>query len=176
MKLLVLISFAVLISAAAVINAYGVAKFNDPCLDISANVAIGHAGDCKKFWRCFDNMPGNLQTCPSGTYFNPKKSYCTTDSSVCRKSHDFVKPVVPLPPVQKPIEGNYDSVPGDIGICASCKGRSLGFAVPILGICEKYCVCGTNTIHICPGKLYFNAEKQVCDERKASGCKPLIYM
>lgn len=64
------------------------AKLADPCLQISGNVAVAFVGDCRMYWRCYDNH-GILYMCAEGTYFHPKKSYCTADRSFCHIINNY---------------------------------------------------------------------------------------
>lgn len=129
-------------------------------------------GDCRKFWHCYDKLPGKINTCEEGTYFHPTKTYCTTDSSFCRNG-ELEQNHKPQPvPEQEVVE------PGTYGACSSCNGKPEGLLVPVNGDCEKYCVCGVynrdNAVitQTCPSHLYFNPTKRVCDWPLASGCTP----
>ncbi|KAL5292675.1 hypothetical protein ACFFRR_011449 [Megaselia abdita] len=169
--------------------AFNNAKVIDPCLEISGNVAVAFVGDCRRYWRCYDKQPGKVNMCAKGTYFNPKKSFCTTDNSFChmyeeRIEHPIKKPllVVPTPKTVTfaPPPSFEVTVPGTYGICSSCNGQPKGWLVPVIGDCGKYCVCDTydskNALIMknCPSNLYFNPTKRVCDWPLASGCSQTI--
>lgn len=129
--------------------------------------------------------------CPKHTYFNPTKSYCTEDNSFCAiiNAKDQIgshikKPLIAVPTPRTDTtttETAYVTVPGTHGICSSCNGLPKGTLVPVIGVCEKYCVCGTYTsssdivVQTCPSKLFFNPTQKVCDWPLASGCTPNTY-
>ncbi|XP_030372034.1 uncharacterized protein LOC115622272, partial [Scaptodrosophila lebanonensis] len=111
---------------------------SNECVDREDGEAVPHADDCTRFYLCVNQLPSHLQSCSTGSFFDPNLGYCRPNDGTCEPSLTQ-------------------------DVCAGAKnGTLMGYAMD----CRAYYNCSgsinATQLLYCPNGQYFNTTASQC--------------
>lgn len=127
--------------------------------------------DCLQYYSCPINGVPVLNTCSSGTVYNPSISSCVPSAAYdCKEELVIPGHVTNNPPTEPTVTTPSSTTPSSGGPNEHCSTVSSGTKVADPNDCTKYFMCnnGSAIPLVCYQGQYFSAENQLCSTNNPS--------